>query len=550
MTAATLYARYSSALQSPESIEDQLRLLRQRAAREGWSIAAEHADHAISGSVRDRPGLAGALADIEAGRATILLAESLDRISRDQEDIAGIHKRIRFGGARIVTLSEGEIGAIHIGMGGTVSALFLEQLAAKTIRGQIGRVEAGRIPGGLSYGYRKAILLDARGEPERGLREIDEPQAAVIRRIFADYIAGRSPRQIAMDLNAAGVPAPRGGLWRAGAIGGHRQRGNGVLHNALYRGQIVFNRQSFRKDPDSRKRVSRANQPAELVTAEVPALRIVDEPTWLAAQALLARFADRPAHQARRPKRLLSGLMHCGVCGGTVTVIGADRWGCSTAHQTKACANGTTISDAQAQKRLWRALQDNLLHPDVIAAYVDELRIGLAARRREWIAQRAGIERRLAQIHAEDQRIVDAIVAGIAPAGLVDRSQALAAERESLEAQLQSPQWEALERAAAHPAIAENYRRRIAELQTLVEGDTALRESGRALLADLIDRIDVTPRPTGQRGADLTVHGKLATFLNLAQTPKTPPKRGHDDCTLAMVAGAGFARWHTMRFAA
>jgi len=222
MTATILYARYSTALQSTASVEDQLRLLRQRAAREGWQIVAERFDHAISGTVLDRPGLNAALAAIEHGEATILLAESLDRISRDQEDLARIYKQARFRRARIVTLSEGEIGAIHVGMGGTISAVMLEQLAEKTKRGQIGRVEAGRIPGGISYGYRAVRTFGADGEPERGLREIDEEQAAIVRRIFTEYAEGTSPRHIATRLNADAVPSPRGGLWRASTIMGHR----------------------------------------------------------------------------------------------------------------------------------------------------------------------------------------------------------------------------------------------------------------------------------------------------------------------------------------
>ena len=281
---AVLYARYSTALQSQASVEDQFRLLRQRAEREGLRVVGEHADPAISGTVRNRPGLNAAIAAIDSGEARVLLAESLDRISRDQEDLAGLYKRIRFAGARIVTASEGEIGTIHIGMGGTMSALFLEQLAEKVRRGHVGRVKAGRVPGGLSFGYRKVRAFGPDGEPEKGLREIDEDQAAIVRRIFDEYVAGKSPVAIARGLNAEGIPSPRGGVWRANAITGSRKRGNGILHNRLYIGEIVYNRQAFRKDPDTRKRVSRPNAEAETVSQSVPDLRIVEAEVWEAAQ--------------------------------------------------------------------------------------------------------------------------------------------------------------------------------------------------------------------------------------------------------------------------
>ena len=51
-------------------------------------------------------------------------------------------------------LSEGEINELHVGLKGTMNALFLKDLAQKTRRGQRGRVEAGKIPGGNSYGLR------------------------------------------------------------------------------------------------------------------------------------------------------------------------------------------------------------------------------------------------------------------------------------------------------------------------------------------------------------------------------------------------------------
>lgn len=547
MPTAVLYARYSTDLQSATSAEDQLRLLRQRADREGWHVLAEHADRAVSGTVRQRPGLNACLAAIDAGTATVLLAEGLDRISRDQEDIAAIFKRIRFAGARIVTLSEGDIGTLHIGMGGTISAIYIEQLAEKVKRGQIGRVAAGRIPGGLSYGYRLHRELDARGEVERGLRQIDPAQAAVVTRIFKAYAAGQRPLAIAKALNAEGIPAPRGGLWRGNAITGHRKRGNGMLHNRLYIGEVVYNRQTFRKDPATRRRVSRANDPADRVTATLPELRIIDQDLWEAVQTRLALYSDRPANQARRPRRLLSGLMRCGVCGGSYIAIGPNRWGCSDHRQTGTCQNGVTISDKQAQRRLWGALQNELLHPDLIADYLDEWRLLEAETRRDAIKARADAERRLAAIATEQDRLVDAIASGLPIEGLRTRAEALSAEQADLRALLaEHPEPPT---PIAHPAMIEHYRRKIAALHELVDTTEEVRNQARALLQDLIERIEVNPRPNGQRGADLTIHGQLAALLTLRTTNGPDPKT-EAACMIKMVAGVGFGRCHTMAICA
>ena len=67
------------------------------------------------------------------------------RISRDQADVAVLYKHFKFAG---VTLVEGEISELHVGLKGTMNALFLKYLAAKTHRGLRGLVEKGKAGGG------------------------------------------------------------------------------------------------------------------------------------------------------------------------------------------------------------------------------------------------------------------------------------------------------------------------------------------------------------------------------------------------------------------
>ena len=93
MTVA-LYARYSSDNQRGASIADQLRECRTYADRQGWSVVQEYTDHAISGASLLRPGVQALLSDSGAGRYDIVLTEALDRLSRDQEDIAAVFKRL------------------------------------------------------------------------------------------------------------------------------------------------------------------------------------------------------------------------------------------------------------------------------------------------------------------------------------------------------------------------------------------------------------------------------------------------------------------------
>ena len=78
-------------------------------------------------------------------------------------------------------------------------------------------------------------------------------EAAIVQRIFEDYAAGKSPRQIAHELNAEGVPGPGGRVWGDTTIRGQVDRGTGILNNTLYVGRLSWNRCSYvaySVDPD------------------------------------------------------------------------------------------------------------------------------------------------------------------------------------------------------------------------------------------------------------------------------------------------------------
>ena len=162
MPRVALYARYSSETQRDASIEDQLRLCRLHAERQGWAITDSYTDRAISGASLLRPGIQELIQDASRSRFDVVLAEAMDRLSRDQEDIAGLFKRMQFAGVRIVTLSEGDVSQLHVGLKGTMNALFLKGL---------GRQDPPRTArsGGEGQGGRRAMLrLRRRPRPRDG----------------------------------------------------------------------------------------------------------------------------------------------------------------------------------------------------------------------------------------------------------------------------------------------------------------------------------------------------------------------------------------------
>src|SRR5262249_5250660 len=156
-----------------------------------------------------------------------------------------------------------------------------------------GRVRDGLSAGGLTYGYAPG--------GKKGERVIVEHEAAIARRIFEEYAAGRSPRAIAEGLNRDTVTPPRGRDWQASAINGNSVRGSGILMNALYDGRLIWNRVSMRKDPDTGRRVSRANPESEWIIKSVPHLRIVAPDLFAKVQAMKAARRKQRPEKAHRP---------------------------------------------------------------------------------------------------------------------------------------------------------------------------------------------------------------------------------------------------------
>ena len=536
MTRVALYARYSSDKQREASIEDQIRLCEERAAREGWKAVQSYTDHAISGASLMRPGIQALMQDAQSRKFDLLLTESLDRISRDQEDIAGVYKRLRFAGVQILTLSEGPVSELHIGFKGTMGALYLKDLADKTRRGLRGRVEAGKSGGGNSYGYDVVVKFTAAGAPERGDRRINEKEAAIVRHIFTAYAAGQSPKAIAHALNRQKVPGPSGEGWAPSTINGNWRRGTGILNNELYIGRIVWNRQSFIKDPDTGRRVARPNPASAWIVKDVPELRIIDQELWdrvKVRQQGLRRARD--FHEKRRPRMLLSFLLRCGVCGGGFSKVSEKHYGCSTARNKATCDNRLTVRQVELEGLVLSALQERLMEPALLEEFCEEYRTHLNRLRGEKNASRSAAKAELGKLERDRERLIQAIKDGVPASEIRDDLARIAARREELEALLEGTTEEPV---LLHPNMAARYRTQVTHLTQALASEKNRAEAA-DLLRSLLDRIELTPNDQGRLEIDL--YGDLAGILTLAAN-KDRPLQASDPSVqqVKVVAGVGF----------
>lgn len=519
MRRAALYARFSSDLQRDRSIDDQLALCREFAARQGFEVTATYDDRARSGaSLFGRDGLMALMDAARAHRFEAVIVEALDRISRDQEDLAGIYKRLSHLGIDILAVHDGRADIVQVGIRGLVGALYLQDLAHKVRRGMHGVVAEGRNAGGRAYGYRPVA-----GKP--GELEICEAEAAIVRRIFQTYVDGWTPRAIAGRLNAEKVAPPRGRHWSANTINGNLARGYGILRNRLYRGEIVWNRVRMTKDPDSGRRVTRVNPQEEWRYGQAPHLRIVEEELWERAQMRSADRSMTPKRKTRAPKRLLSGLLRC-ACGAGLAIHdrhrGRIRVMCSAAKEAGACGDRRKTYLDVIERAVVSGLRDQLAQPDAIRIYVETYN---AERKRlvsAAVKARSQLERDLTVAKRMLDRACDAVIdeddQALKARARLRVPEATARRDEALRA-LQTAQ-EPPVVVALHPAAVTSYLASVERLHEALTPDATAPdpESPAAALRELIEAVTVH-RVDGK--IELEVKGKLGALLGPQAFPNS-----------------------------
>jgi site-specific DNA recombinase len=371
--------------------------------------------------------------------------------------------------------------------------------AEKVHRGIKARVRLGHFWGSVPYGYR-TLPKQVGGLTVEDLRQsINPAEAAVVIRIFELFESGKSPRTIARELNAQGIPGKDGRIWTESMVRGHAQRGSGILRNQIYVGRQIWNRQRFARHPDTGREVGHVNPEDEWVVTDVPELRIVPKHLWEKAQARLRAMRDIPAARRGRmngvgvkgpPKHLFDGLAKCATCGGDLAPRTANYLSCSAARKA-ACSDRTDISRLVFEEAVLQAIKIRVATSGLTNELVQSFRVSAKRQRRHVALQKRAIEQELRTIRWELANLIKFIDMGLREHGREQRAAELARRHKQLEARLDE-----LLRAStseSQPNVAEVYRKTVRSLRAVFKRQATSQDMFE-ILRSVIDAMVVRQR--------------------------------------------------------
>lgn len=289
------------------------------AAHPEYELADIYADEGVTGTRMDkRDDFNRLIRDCKKRRVDRIITKSVSRFARNTTELLTVVRALREIGVSIYFEEQGiDTETIDLEMFLTFPGM-AAQKESETISDNMRWSYQKRMESGefnccrAAYGY---DLID-------GQLQINEAEAAVVRRIFDLYLQGFGKQAIANQLNAEGAPRRYGQKnWYLFAI-------DYILNNERYMGDALLQKSYTTDVLPFRKKRNHGEKAQYYVENSNPA--IVSRETYQAAQELQKRRrTENRGYMNRHP---FSGLLKCPVCGHNYrrqTMNGTATWLCS-----------------------------------------------------------------------------------------------------------------------------------------------------------------------------------------------------------------------------
>ena len=292
---AVIYARYSSAAQTEQSIEGQLRVCYEFAERNGYKILNEYIDRAITGTNDRRPAFLQMIEDASKRNFEYILVYKLDRFSRNKYDSVFYKHKLKEFGVKVISateaISDSPEGRLVEGILEMMAEMYSQDLSQKVKRGIHESLLKNNFIGGTApYGYK---IVDKK-------LVIDEETAPVMKYYFEQYATGKPKVQIIKELNSMGYRNAHGKPFTKSSL-------QNCLSNTKYIG--IYNVNGMELD----------NYCPALISKDI----------FNKVQEMLKKHKHSPATTKAKEEYLLTGKLFCGICGsgmvGVSTKVRKDK---------------------------------------------------------------------------------------------------------------------------------------------------------------------------------------------------------------------------------
>ena len=406
-----------------------------------WELAGIFADEGITGtSMKKRTEFKRMIAACKRGRIDMILTKSLSRFARNTVDCLDTVRVLKANGIGVIfekeninTLTESSEFLITLFSG--FAQAESESLSKNVRQGK----QFGMKDGIVHFQYKK-LLGYRRGED--GQPEIVPEEAETIRRISRRYLEGASEGEIKKELEADNIPTA------AGLAGWSHRVVHSILTNEKYIGDALLQK-TYVTDCISKKVVK--NQ------GELPMYYIENHHPGIIPKELFQRVQEEMARRTSKRKVMqktgkteqgkysakyaLSELLICGECGTpykrcTWSRNGKKRivWRCVSRleYGTKYCHNSPTLDEGKLHDAIVAALnrygadrakviEDALAIAEIVQSHGSKDGVSLLA-----------LQDRLKELSAEQDALLDKVLADMGNSELNTQLKALAEEKQDI----------------------------------------------------------------------------------------------------------------------
>lgn len=408
MLNAVIYARYSSDNQREESIEAQIRAIKEYASKNDYQIIKIYTDEARTATTDDRPQFLQMIKDSVLGLFNTVIVHKLDRFARNRYDSAIYRKKLKDNGVRLISvlepLDDSPESVILESVLEGMSEYYSKNLSREVMKGMKETALECKHNGGIApLGYDVA--------PDRTY-VINENEAKIVKMVFEMYADGYSFNNIIDELNSKGYKTKAGREFGKNSI-------NNILKNEKYRGVYIFNRTISKIGGKRNNLKSKSSDKIIRIEGGMP--RIISDELWNRIRVKMDKNKQARAANSAKETYLLSGLIFCGKCDGAMTgnrkYAGRNKtpyfsYECSNRKRKRSC-DAKAINKDYVENLVMDELEEELFTSDAIEKMVKSIIDHSKKQSKEIDKDIKSYENELAGIQTKLNNIVNAIADGL-----------------------------------------------------------------------------------------------------------------------------------------